>query len=120
IMFPWNARLGVRGHFGALSVELAGTFEKWSRLKEIRIIPVDVVVNLGNNVIPLPNLVLEKQLQDAGSVRLGGEYVLNSWLTLRAGALYETSAIPENRQALDWVHWDRFFVNACAQFTWGR
>jgi len=120
LTFPWIARAGVRVTDGALSVELAGTFEKWSQLRQIRITPVDVVVHFNGAIVPLPNLILDKELRDAGSVRIGGEYRLRPWLTLRAGALYETSAIPEQRQALDWLHWDRFSLNAGVGATLGR
>ena len=119
-VFPWVARAGLRAHLGALAVELAGTFEKWSLLRQIRIQPLDVAVHLGAQEVPLPSLILDKQLRDAGSIRLGGEFALLPWLRLRAGALYETSAIPENRQALDWLHWDRFSVNAGAGVRLGR
>ena len=119
IVFPWIARAGVRAHAGALSIELAGTFEKWSQLQQIRLTPLDLSVHLGSVSVPLPNLVLEKHLQDAGSVRLGGEYRLRPWLALRAGVLYETSAIPEERQSLDWVDWQRFSLNAGVGFSYG-
>ena len=119
LVFPWVARAGLRAHLGALAVELAGTFEKWSLLRQIRIQPLDVSVHLGAQEVPLPSLILDKQLRDAGSLRLGGEYRLRPWLRLRAGALYETSAIPEERQALDWLHWDRFSLNAGAGVTVG-
>src|SRR5439155_20824305 len=89
-------------------------------LKQITLTARDVEVHLGQNVVPLPNLVLQKNLKDAGSIRLGGEYRMSSWLTLRAGALYETSAIPEDRQALDWLHWQRFSLNGGVKLTWGK
>ena len=120
LVFPWVARAGVRVHRGKLSVELAGTFEKWSQLQQIRVTPIDVAVHIGQDNVPLPNLVLEKNLVDAGSVRLGGEYRMKPWLAVRAGVLYETSAIPEERQALDWVDWQRFSLNAGFGISYGR
>ena len=120
VRFPWVLRGGVRFYQPRWSVELAGTFEKWSELKDIRITPIDIEVKLGSTPVPLPTLILPKNLNDSGSVRLGGEYRLRPWVTLRAGALYETAATPTERQSLDWVHWDRFSLNAGAAFTYGR
>jgi long-subunit fatty acid transport protein len=120
IVFPWIARAGARVQRERWSLELAGTFEKWSLLRQIRITPVDMSVQFAGRSIPVPPLVLVKELKDAGSLRLGGEFRLRPWLALRAGVLYETSAIPEERQALDWLHWQRFSFNAGAGVTVGR
>lgn len=120
LRFPWTLRAGVRVLQPRWSVELAGTFEKWSMLRQIRITPEDMTVHLHGVALDLPQFVLEKDLLDSGSVRLGGEFHALPWLTLRAGALYETSAIPENRQALDWVAWQRFSLNAGAGVSFGQ
>jgi long-chain fatty acid transport protein len=120
ILFPWVLRGGVRIYQSRWSAELAGTFEKWSELKAITIRPENIQIKLGGSPVALPTLLLPKALNDSGSIRLGGEFQLNKLVTLRAGALYETAATPTSRQALDWVHWDRFSVNAGAMFSWGR
>jgi long-subunit fatty acid transport protein len=120
VMFPWVLRGGVRFVQPAWSVELAGTFEKWSMLKRITVTPEDISIQLGGSQLALPQFVLEKDLQDAGSVRLGGEWHVKPWLTLRAGALYETNAIPEDRQSLDWLSWQRFSLNAGVGMTFGN
>ncbi len=111
LTFPWIARAGVRVYGDRWSAELAGTFERWSLLREIRITPIDVQVQIAGKTSPLAPIVLPKNLQDAGSLRLGGELRVLRWLTLRAGVLAESSAIPEERQALDWVHWQRLSLN---------
>jgi long-subunit fatty acid transport protein len=89
-------------------------------LKRITVTPEDISVQLHGLQLDLPQFILEKDLQDAGSVRLGGEWRVKPWLALRAGALYETNAIPENRQSLDWVAWQRFSFNACVAVSVGR
>ena len=120
VMFPWVLRAGVRLVQPSWSLELAGTFEKWSMLKRITVTPEDISVQLHGLQLDLPQFILEKDLQDAGSVRLGGEWRVKPWLALRAGALYETNAIPENRQSLDWVAWQRFSFNAGVAVSVGR
>lgn len=108
---PWVARAGVRVYGARWSAELAGTFERWSLLQAIRVAPLGVEVELGGRSTPLAPILLQKDLRDAGSLRLGGELRLLPWVTARAGVLGETSAIPEERQALDWVHWQRLSLN---------
>lgn len=117
VIFPWVARAGVRVTRGPFSVELAGTYERWSLLKQIRVDIIDVRFTLGNTSTALPPIAVQKDFQDAGSVRLGGEWKAGSlfssldFLTVRAGILGESNAIPEQRQALDWAHWERLSVN---------
>ncbi len=107
VVFPWVARAGLRLIRGDFELELAGTIEGWSSLREIRITPMGIDVEVLGKSSPLPPLVLHKELRNAGSLRLGGQWRALSWLTLRAGVLGETSAVPEERQALDDVHWQR-------------
>jgi long-chain fatty acid transport protein len=120
LTYPWVARAGVRVYGDRWSAELAGTFERWSLLQQITITPIDVQVQIAGKSSPLAPIVLQKNLRDAGSLRLGGELSLLRWLTLRAGVLAESSAIPEERQALDWVHWQRLSLNLGLGARWGR
>lgn len=120
LIFPWIARTGVRVSGERWSLELAGTFERWSLLKEIRITPVDIAIELGGKVLPLAPIVLQKHMRDSGSVRLGGELRVTSAVVLRAGVLAESSAIPEERQGLDWLNWQRLSLNLGVGARLGR
>jgi len=111
--FPWYFRAGLRLVRPVYEIELAGTIDGWSTLDNIRIVPHGVSIELDGKSTPIPTLILPQQLQNAYSARLGGELhvgQLASWgrgLTVRAGLLYETSAVPEDRQSLSLPNWAR-------------
>ena len=54
-------------------------------------------------------LVLHAQSLRLGATLRPGEVMTPglSWLTLRAGAMAETSAVPDERLAVDQAHWER-------------
>src|SRR5690606_9343863 len=62
-------------------------------------------------------------LQDAGSVRFGavfkpGQFVdALKFMTVRVGGLYETSAVPLDKQTVDTPHWERFTANVGLGFA---
>ena len=78
-------------------VEADVVYERWSTLRSIALLPRGIVIasdNLGTSK-PLPDIVFQKNFDDAFSVRLGGEHELvPGRLTVRAGYLHETSAVP--------------------------
>jgi long-chain fatty acid transport protein len=129
VNFPWVLRAGLRLSKPAFDVELAGTLDGWSQLQQIRIHPIGVEIELAGTKQALPDIVIQKDLKNAWSIRLGGEWRPAKsfawlspfgWLTLRAGALAESSAVPEDRQALDMVHWQRWSLSAGASAHLGR
>ena len=126
VTLPWYWRFGVRLRRPLFEVELAGTLDGWSSYSQIRVVPLGISFKLGGTTQVLPEIVLRKDLQDAISLRLGGAFHAGElWpavrgLTLLAGALYETSAVPEERQSLDLMHWARGSLNAGASFAAGR
>ena len=111
LVLPWVARAGARIYGKRWSLELAGTFEHYSQLREIRITPIDISLQLSGRTVVLAPFILHRDLTNAGSLRLGGDYCITSHLKLRAGILGETSAIPEQRQSLDWLAWERLSLN---------
>jgi|GEM_PF-1558348 len=69
VTFPWILRTGVRVSRGALSVEQAGTYERWSLLRQITP-PLEVQVKIGSAISALPPIVIEKEaLQRFGESR---------------------------------------------------
>jgi hypothetical protein len=113
LTLPWFWRAGVRFKRPLFEVELAATFEGWSTYSQVRIVPADIRFTLGGSTTQLPEIILQKGLTDTGSVRLGGKLHLGKLahalegLTVNAGALYEGSAVPSERQSLDLAHWAR-------------
>ncbi len=80
-----------------LSVELAGVYERWRSIQELRLTDVELVIETvdGEPVVMTEDIVIPAAYQDAFSARLGGSYVVNDRLTARAGLFFETSAVPE-------------------------
>jgi long-chain fatty acid transport protein len=98
----------------AVRVELAYVREFWSEQQSIAITPdgmsIDGIAGMPPKVA-IPPINMPRGFQDAESVRLGGEvrYVVGDMpVAVRAGASYETSAVPPaylNLSALDFVKW---------------
>jgi long-subunit fatty acid transport protein len=115
VNMPTEARLGVSYQIlDGLGVELDGTYEGWHSVENFTVTPKDISFNvLGAQTTATP-FVIEKHWQDAYSVRLGAEWRLPWTLPLveaahlRLGALYETSAIPQQYTNIDFPNWERF------------
>ncbi len=94
-------------------VEADVVYERWSTLRSIALPPRGIVIasdNLGTSK-PLPDIVFQKNFDDAFSVRLGGEHELvPGRLTVRAGYLHETSAVPLASTSVDFPNWQRDVV----------
>jgi long-chain fatty acid transport protein len=98
-------------------VEADVVLERWSTLQSLALRPHGIVIasdNLGTSK-PLPDIVFQKNFDDAWSLRLGGEHELvPGRLTLRAGWLYETSAVPLASTSVDFPNWERNVVSVGA------
>ena len=85
---------------GLFDVELAAVWEGWHRNQQATIVPQGLVVSSTLNQfdgMTLGEIILENRFKDTYSVRLGGSaWVLPERLLLRAGAYYETGAVPGN------------------------
>jgi long-subunit fatty acid transport protein len=117
VSFPDVIRFGAQYNFSPrLLVEVDLVAELWSHLRTIEIRPQGITLHSGSGadmvVKPLPNIIFEKDFQDAYSVRVGGDYVLlPGRLTVRAGYLHETSAIPLKSVSVDFGNWQRDAVS---------
>jgi len=104
--------LALRGDtgLGPVEVELAGVWENWSSIEEITITDLNMVVDLNEEflggLLGIEDAVIDDDVRlpagytDAWSVRLGGQVDIRSKWTARAGAFYETSAIPSETQSV--------------------
>jgi long-chain fatty acid transport protein len=101
-------------------VEADLVYERWSTLRSLALLPRGIVIasdNLGTSK-PLPDIVFQKNFDDAFSVRLGGEHELvPGRLTIRAGYLHETSAVPLASTSVDFPNWERDVVALGASFA---
>lgn len=104
---PAILRAGVQyriamGEDQALNLEAAYVREFWSLHDTIDIIPESInLVGVTGFPSPfgVPRLSIPRNFQDSNSIRIGGEYTQKAFgqpkgLSIRAGANYETSAIP--------------------------
>ena len=69
---------------------------------------------------PIPDLPIPKEFQDSVSVRTGGDYTFGEALTLRGGAFYETSAVPQKRIDVSQVDGPKIGLSAGATWRSGR
>jgi long-subunit fatty acid transport protein len=115
VPFPTIARAGVRvWPTRRLSVELAGVYEGWSRVREIVITP-DISVQsslIGNRAIA--RIHLTKNYRDLASVRLGAEYSPDGAalrrFTFRGGVSYESSGLSPGYYDLSAADGDKYEV----------
>lgn len=109
---PPEARLGVRYGAGAAAVLADLVWQNWGVLQNITVTPLDIVIHQGGNDFHVQPIVVPRSWHAAFSGRLGGEYAAFSFLTLRLGALYESSAIPDQTLQVDFVSPARFAATA--------
>jgi long-chain fatty acid transport protein len=98
---PWNVKVGVEARpRDDLRVELALGYEGWGVHDSIQVDASDITLR---NIVgfpetySLPPVSLERGFRGAFSARLGGEYsipVSRYQVDVRAGAMFETSAVP--------------------------
>jgi long-chain fatty acid transport protein len=98
---PWNVKAGVEARpIDALRVELALGYEGWGVHDAIRVQPDGIALKdvAGfPETYYIPPVNLARGFQGAFSARLGGEYAIpvgKQKLAVRAGAMFETSAVP--------------------------
>lgn len=115
--FPLIFRFGVLVRpLSGLSVEADFVVEGWSALRDITLTPRDITVDVGGagNPQPVKEILVEKHLRDAISMRLGAQYAftLGVPVKLRAGILYDGGAVPEESVGVDFANFERVFLSA--------
>jgi long-subunit fatty acid transport protein len=91
-------------------VEADVVLERWSTLRTIELRPEGITISSDNfgTMKALPNIVYQKNFDDAFSVRVGGDVALiPGRLQARAGFLHETSAVPLQSTSVDFPNWER-------------
>ena len=99
-------------------VELDAVYERWSVLTEVRVHTIDVAIKPSadpDHPVAIPDIVFPHNFKDTISLRLGAEHELQpDRLSLRAGYIYETSAVPSQYVSVDFANWGRNVVSAGA------
>jgi len=99
-------------------IELAGVWQNWSSIQNLTITGLNLVVDLNEDHQGSPyanredvtiddDVVLPTNYNDAWSIRLGGQNHFGKF-TARAGAFYETSAIPASTQNVSLIDGNKF------------
>lgn len=124
---PWTLRGGVEARPSASTrVELALVYEAWSMHDEIRVVPDDVVLR---DVATFPAaykvgpMSIGRGFRDTWSARFGAEQSVKLGgypIDLRAGLLYERSAVPPAMLSVLTVDLDKLAITAGASLHLGR
>ncbi|MEC7948907.1 MAG: outer membrane protein transport protein, partial [Myxococcota bacterium] len=82
-------------------VELATVYEGWSSIEQIVLTQVDLQVETSAGTAAITDdIVLPAGYQDTVSIRLGTEWDALDKLTLRAGGMWESTALPTENQGV--------------------
>ena len=116
---PTITRLGALYTFAPwFDVETAMIFEQWSSWQANTVTIDNLNIGLaGMDPMALPTVVQPKAYQDTWSLRLGSDFdplatIIPGLLTLRAGALFESSAVPKETLDVSLIDADKFGISA--------
>ena len=94
-----------------LEIELASVYEGWSSIDQIVLTKVDLRVDTATGEAAITDdIILPAGYQDTWSLRLGTEWDALDKLTLRAGGLWESQAIPVTTQGVGLMDGDKWGV----------
>ena len=118
LSLPPEARLGVRYDRGPLGVLFDLTWENWGVVQGMTVTPTDIVIHQGGADTRVGPITIPRRWHAAWTGRVGGEYQLYSWLKIRAGGLYESSAIPDETLQIDFASLSRLAATAGVTARW--
>jgi long-subunit fatty acid transport protein len=88
-------------------IEVDIVYERWSVLENYEI-SFDGKLKAFNRLEPLNDVIIPKNWNDTWAVRVGSTmHPVGNWLAIRAGAHFETAAVPEEMTNLDFLGFDR-------------
>jgi len=125
LTLPPMARVGGTVVAGAFTWSAEIVWEGWGANRELVLTPHDVTVTVDGKTTALPEFRIAKRWRDAGGVRVGGSWTAipqvdrGFGLDVHFGALGETNAVPESRQAPDTVNGDRVAGSAGISLKYG-
>jgi long-chain fatty acid transport protein len=108
---PLELRVGVR----ATPIEKLGlnadfVYMGWNSVDALVLTPQNVALVSAGDSKPIGEFRIQKNWKATFSARVGGSYDLLKWLTLHAGALFETSASPDAYFNIDFPNPTRVFI----------
>lgn len=102
-----------------LEIELDFVYSGWSIIQQLLVTDVELVLHINQDNALIPegtpeelvtddDIVLPAGYQNTYAVRLGGEYDVSEQVTVRAGGLFETSAVPSKTVNLQLIDGTKF------------
>ncbi|MFT3840199.1 MAG: outer membrane protein transport protein [Myxococcaceae bacterium] len=116
INFPLEVRAGLYARpLKQLGINFDFVYQGWQSVHEIVLSPENVSLQIGSNA---PQTVsafhIPKNWHHTISFRLGASFDLLKYVTLHAGAWYETAAADDQYVTVDFMHFDRVFITGGA------
>lgn len=125
LQLPATFQLGARyvhmdGEREVFDVEVDFVWEHWGSMKAFDVNFEDRILAVpGLTAFAIRDMQMVRNFQDTYSVRVGGDWnAIPGWLTVRAGALWESGALPEAYTHIDYPSFDMFGVAAGATVSW--
>ncbi|MFT5434161.1 MAG: long-subunit fatty acid transport protein [Myxococcota bacterium] len=107
----------LKGDREVFDIELNVQWENWTVFKEYAV-DLQGTVNIDGLESKLTSLNIPRAWRDTVSVRLGGTYnAVEDLLWVSLGGFYETAAVPEGYEHLDFLSFARFGVGTGVRFT---
>jgi hypothetical protein len=123
VVLPLEIRVGASVKpVPMLTVNADFVYHGWSALKEFVLRPQGVSLNIGSNPPQeLADIRSPKKWYDTYSVRFGASVDLGRWIpvTLSAGFMWESGAMPDDLINLDFMNFERVFITGGAVVSLG-
>lgn len=93
-----------------LGINFDFIYQGWNSINQLLLTPENVTLSSGPGAEgrPIAPFAVRKDWLPTWSVRLGGTYKIIKYLSVSAGAMYETGAAPTSTYSVDWTHPSRF------------
>jgi len=112
LTLPLEIRVGARFvPVEKLGVNVDFVYMGWQSVDAFLLTPKDVTITSGGVAKPVDPLRIPRNWRATYSARVGASYDLVKWVTLHAGAMYETGAARDKSFAIDFAHPERIFIS---------
>ncbi len=110
---PLEIKVGARATpIANLGINFDFVYQGWDSVKQLLLTPENVSLTSNGNSTAIQPFGVLKNWHPTWSVRLGASYKIIKYLSVSAGALYETGAAPTTTYSVDWTHPSRFIFTA--------
>lgn len=115
LTLPMELRVGVRVEpMARLGINADFVYQGWNSVDALTLTPQDVFLVQGSTRTAVSTFRIEKAWRATFSGRLGASYDVMKYLTVHAGAMYETAAASDAHYAIDFAHPARALVTVGA------